>query len=224
MARNKSVNVSISEDTNEKLFATITEEPYVPYKITDKMYKDLDNAHRALEKKKITPYQLKTLINKYPHVPTFYNYLSVAYQDTNQPDKVLPVIKTLIKKFPYYFHAQLNLISHYLETNDDAALDTYFENIKSIQDVAPKKEEFHVSEFIGFYSAFSEYLEKKKDEEKIQRILKMLKNIKPYFPDVKIVIENVSIILERVRIMKKVEQKAKDENAQVIHLKVKDEE
>ena len=224
MARNKSVNVSISEDTNEKLFATITEEPYVPYKITDKMYKDLDNAHRALEKKKITPYQLKTLINKYPHVPTFYNYLSVAYQDTNQPDKVLPVIKTLIKKFPYYFHAQFNLISHYLETNDDAALDTYFENIKSIQDVAPKKEEFHVSEFIGFYSAFSEYLEKKKDEEKIQRILKMLKNIKPYFPDVKIVIENVSIILERVRIMKKVEQKAKDENAQVIHLKVKDEE
>jgi len=219
MAREKSINVSISEDTNEEIKVIITEEPYIPYKLTDKLYKDLDTANKNLLKGKITPYQLKVLIAKYPHVPTFYNYLSVAYQDAEQYDKVLPVIKTLIKKFPYYFHAQLNLLSYYLKTENREVLDTYFENVKSIQDVAPKKEKFHVSEFMGFYTAFMEYLEVKKDKQKMEKILEMLDKVAPYFASIEEDLPNLKILLQRVNIILAVEEKAKQENAQIIYLK-----
>lgn len=220
MAKEKSINVSISEEAKEQTNKIIiTEEPYIPYKITEKLHKDLENANKDLIKGKITPYQLKVLITKYPHVPTFYNYLSVAYEDAQQYDKVIPVIKTLIKKFPYYFHAQLNLLSFYLKTENREALDAYFENVKSIQDVAPQKESFHVSEFMGFYTAFLEYLEVKRDKQKMQQILEMLDNVAPYFPSVKANLPNLKILLQRLDILLEVEEKAKQENAQIIHLK-----
>ncbi len=227
MARDKSMNVSISEDTKEELFVTITEEPYVPYKISDKLHKDLEKAYQALVKKKITPYQLKTLINKYPYVPTFYNYLSIAYENANQDEKVLPVIKTLVKKFPYYFHAQLNLLAHYIKLKNIEALDIYFENIKSIQDIMPKKEAFHVSEFTGFYSAIMEYLAEKPSAlsiSKMERITKMVEKTGAYFPDIKNDLPSFKNLLERTKILFEVHQKAKNEDAQVIDLKVKDKE
>jgi tetratricopeptide (TPR) repeat protein len=223
MARVKELNICISEDAKEdakeEIKVIITEEPTVHYKLTDKLHKDLDTANKDLLKGKITPYQLKVLINKYPHVPTFYNYLSVAYENTNEYDKVLPVIKTLIKKFPTYFHAQLNLISYYLKTENNEALDAYFENIKSIKDIAPQKENFHVDEFMGFYSAFVEYLETKRDRKKMVLIFDMLDNVALYFPSIKAELPNLKILLQRVDIMIKAEEKAKQENAQVIYLK-----
>ncbi|WP_375561241.1 tetratricopeptide repeat protein [Bernardetia sp. OM2101] len=219
MARSKELNISISEDASEKIKIIITEDPTAHYKLTDKLHKDLDTANRNLLKGKITPYQLKVLINKYPHVPTFYNYLSVAYEDNNQFDKVLPVIKTLIKKFPTYFHAQLNLISFYLKTENKEALDAYFENVDSIKDVAPKKENFHVDEFMGFYSAFVEYLETKRDRKKMTRIFDMLDNVAPHFPTIKAELPNLKILLQRVDIMLAAEEKAKQENAPIIYLK-----
>lgn len=219
MGRAKIVNISISEDKNEEIKVTITEDPTAHYKLTDKLHKDLDTANKNLLKGKITPYQLKVLIAKYPHVPTFYNYLSVVYENMNEYDKVLPVIKTLVKKFPKYFHSQLNLISYYLKTENDEALDAYFENIKSIKDVAPQKENFHTTEILGFYSAFVEYLETKRDREKMIRIFDMLDNVGLYFPTIKEELPHLKILLQRVDIILAVEEKAKQENTPIIYLK-----
>ncbi len=173
------IKSSKNDKNTSKLGAiAITNEPTFAFTLTPQLELDLAKARKALMKnKKDVVVELKKMIQKYPHVNTFYNFLALAYQDQNKSKEEYELIKATIKKFPNYFFARINLLSHYVSTQNITELDKLLENVDSIQDFAPQKETFHISEVSSFYSAFLDYLALKSETKKIKEIWKLLETL-----------------------------------------------
>lgn len=174
-----------SEKNTETLgIIAITEEPTFSFTLTPQIEKELDKARKSISKrKKDTVVELKKLIQKYPHVTTFYNYLAIAYRNEGKDKEEYELIKATIKKFPNYFFGKITLLSYYVETQNIAELDKLLGNVKSIKDYAPEKEVFHISEISSFYSAYLDYLAYKQETERIKSIWELLEKLAQKFED-----------------------------------------
>ena len=64
--------------------------------------------------------QLEALVERYPDVAQFYNYLAVAYSGVREHDKAEVIIRTCIQKHPDYLFAKLNLAELFLQRREYA--------------------------------------------------------------------------------------------------------
>ncbi len=144
----------------------ITDEPVKSTK-SDYINKLIAKSYLAVQdnpKKQIK--KLKALIEKYPDVPAFKNYLMAAYKITGDKKRALKVIKIINEQHPDYFFGKTSLAEHYLDKGKYEKVPEILGSIKDISEIYPEKDVFHISEVANFHHFVAQYyLEKDGDED-----------------------------------------------------------
>ncbi|MCD4795366.1 MAG: hypothetical protein K8R54_19190 [Bacteroidales bacterium] len=129
--------------------------------LTEKLYYDVqDNPKKQIKK-------LKALIEKYPNVPAFKNYLMVAYKMTGDKERTLKVIKIINEQHPDYFFGKTSLAEYYLDKGEYEKVPEILGSVKDISEIYPEKDIFHISEVANFHHFVAKYYfekERVKDE------------------------------------------------------------
>jgi tetratricopeptide (TPR) repeat protein len=106
---------------------------------------------------KVLPRLIK-LVKKYPRVPAFYNYISSYYAQLGNNEKAYETNRLLLKKFPDYLHAKLNLANEYLlKGSPEKMREILGENLE-LNDLYPARKVFHLSEYIAYTKTVILYL------------------------------------------------------------------
>ena len=114
------------------------------------------------EAEQVLPKLIK-LRKKYPNVPTIYNYMCIAYANTNQLEKYYQTIIDTYKKFPDYLFGKTSAAEYCLNNDRYKEVPAIFDNKLEIYMHYPKTiKQFHVSEVRAFYSTIGRYYAKSK--------------------------------------------------------------
>ena len=101
--------------------------------------------------------ELLKLIEGYPHIPLFYNYLSNAYLLIGDAQKTEETIIECYNKFPEYLFAKVGYANVLLKKGEGEKVPDIFENKTNLRDLYPEREVFHTSEFIAFTDTVVRY-------------------------------------------------------------------
>jgi SEC-C motif-containing protein len=119
----------------------------------------LDRSYRQIQKKKHSnPQWLLKLIEKYPRVPAFKNYLTVFYTIKGERGKAHEANHWLIKEHPDYLFGKLNLAAEYLEDGRLEEIPKVMGQALDLQDLYPERKVFHLTEFSSFLNISCRYL------------------------------------------------------------------
>ena len=132
---------------------------------------------KVRRKEKGTVKRLRILIQKYPKVPQFKNYLSAAYELIGKPEKAFELNRKILEAHPNYLFAKVNLAKEYIyRKNHEQALSVLGAQL-SITEAFPNEHTFHVNEVINYYEAvFLYYLIGLKDDKKAQETLSIMED------------------------------------------------
>lgn len=150
-------------DKNIKAFSyAITgnpDEADYKYHYSDDIKKVLLNTYRKVHKKKIrNPQALLKLIERYPNVPAFKNYLVVNYQLHGKNEKARSANHWLVKEHPDYLFGKLNLCAEYLEDDRLDEIPKVLGQALDLKDLYPEREVFFIQEFTSFLNISCRYL------------------------------------------------------------------
>lgn len=101
--------------------------------------------------------ELLKLIEGYPHIPLFYNYLSNAYLLIGDAPKAEETMIECYNKFPEYLFAKVGYANVLLKKGEGEKVPDIFENKTNLRDLYPEREVFHTSEFIAFTDTVVRY-------------------------------------------------------------------
>ncbi len=116
-----------------------------------------DLYHLSLTKPKQVIAEILDLVKKYPEVPMFYNYLSVAYSQLGDFENRNATILECYKKFPKYLFGRVNYAQVCLENGDAEKIPEIFEGKLDLKLLYPKRTKFHISEYINFTGVLGLY-------------------------------------------------------------------
>jgi tetratricopeptide (TPR) repeat protein len=125
----------------------------------------------------ITP--LLKLTKKFPHVPVFYNYLSVAYEKAGLLEKSYASIVECYKKHPDYLFAKTNYAFVCLNNQELDKIPEIFDHKFDLKLLYPEREIFHISEFTSFISVMASYHHAIGNRRVAKKYYQMLKGINP---------------------------------------------
>jgi len=159
----------------------ITDEPiYVnEYEMTPELESLIEFWNGASQQKGIQHIQgLKKVIQKFPYVPQFRNYLANCYRVNGELEKCHQANRELSEKFPKYLFGILALAEKHLE-------DKAFEKIPpllnkgafSLEYLYPDRDVFHISEVQYYYGVVCQYYASIDDLENAQVHLDYLKTV-----------------------------------------------
>jgi tetratricopeptide (TPR) repeat protein len=94
--------------------------------------------------------ELQQLIERYPQVPQFYNYLTIAYSGIGALDKAEAVTRASIRANPDYLFARLNYAELCLMRKDYAKIPEIFDHKFDLGLLYPKRKRFHITEVANF--------------------------------------------------------------------------
>lgn len=181
----KRTSSRVPQDINAVHFITyeITDEP-----ILDRQYRRLPNAvkdsiqrlHDSAQNRPLEAIpELLEWIEKYPNIPLFYNYLSVAYSRSGQHEKAEEVIRENYRRNPDYLFARLNYGELCLTKRDYDQVPELFDHKLGLKLFYPKRKRFHVSEVLGFMGLLGAYFFEIGEREMAERYYKALEQIDP---------------------------------------------
>jgi len=93
---------------------------------------------------------LLDLIEKYPDVPVFYNYLTAAYEMTGQRKKTEAIIEEAYQKHPDYLFAKTNYAIQCLRNQTPEKISDVFDHKFNLKLLYPHRQIFHIAEFASF--------------------------------------------------------------------------
>ena len=109
--------------------------------------------------------ELEKLIEQYPDVPQFSNYLYTGYRQKGDQEKSHTILLESLEKFPDYLFAKL-AYGEYLLTNEDTeGFAKLFDNKFDLKLLYPHRDVFHITEFVlftalaGWYFCLTDKLE-----------------------------------------------------------------
>ena len=138
---------------------------------------------RVLAKKKKVVAELNDLIEKYPHIPQFKNYLSVYYSLIGNYTKAFEITQTIAKVHPDYLFGKINLANEYLRDSEFERVPEILGESMEIKGLYPERNIFHVDEVLAFNkTAIFYFLEMENIEAAESRleIMKKLDDESPY--------------------------------------------
>lgn len=139
-------------------------------KLNSKIKKSLDLGRVITE--------LTNFKEKYPNVPTIYNYLTIAYNYADQTDKYCECLIETVEKFPGYIFGKISLSEYYLNNNEFKKIPGLLDNKFEItQHYPPGTEVFHISAVRGFYYITGRYFAKAGKIEKAFRSFFLLSDL-----------------------------------------------
>ncbi|TSC54078.1 MAG: hypothetical protein LiPW30_773 [Parcubacteria group bacterium LiPW_30] len=156
----------------------ITDEPLLEWpapiqkqveKMYDQMHEDPASAIPELER----------LIQKYPHVPQFYNYLGVAYENLGEHEQSIFWLYECYRCYPDYLFAKTNLIHHYLSQKNLGEAEKILDGKFDLKQLYPHRDVFHFTEVVCFCGAVGKYFWLKGNWRRAELYYGILKKLDP---------------------------------------------
>ncbi len=161
----------------------ITDEPILDrqYRRLPKRVKDsIEPLHESVQNRPREAIQeLLDWIEKYPNVPLFYNYLSVAYSRSGQDEKAEEIVRENYQRNPDYLFARLNYGELCLTKRDYDRIPELFDHKFDLKLLYPKRTRFHFSEVLGFMGLLGAYFFEIGERETAQKYYEVMKQINP---------------------------------------------
>jgi tetratricopeptide (TPR) repeat protein len=180
---------SPSADALKAVYVTryeITDEP-----ILDREYRRLparvkeaiERLHRESEirPRNAIP-ELQQLIERYPQVPQFYNYLTMAYSRIGALDKAEAVTRASMRANPDYLFARLNYAEFCLNRKDYAKIPEIFDHKFDLKLLYPKRNRFHITEVANFMGLIGLYFLAIDERGLAEKYNAALQEMAPHFP------------------------------------------
>ena len=126
--------------------------------------------------------ELQALIERYPQVPQFYNYLTVAYSGIGALDKAEAVTLASIRANPDYLFARLNYAELCLMRKDYAKIPEIFDHKFDLKLLYPKRNRFHITEVANFMGLIGLYFLAIGERGLAEKYNAALQETAPHFP------------------------------------------
>lgn len=122
---------------------------------------------------------LEDLVRRYPHIPTLYNFLYVAYMNSGQLREGKRVMQESYKKHPDYLFAMLNYVEYIMDDHefDKVAIADVFDNKFELDLLYPERDIFHITEVTYFHGVIGFYYALTGERDKAQYCLDILKEL-----------------------------------------------
>ncbi len=168
----------------------ITDEP-----IRDRAYRKLpqqvrDASERLYAEAQISPKkaipELRELVEKYPDVPLFSNYLAEAYIANREIDEAETVVLENIQKHPDYLFARLNYVELCLRRKEYEKIPEILDHKFNLPLLYPERKRFHISEVVSFMGLVGLYFFATHQRAKAEEYNQILQRIGPEYPVAKI--------------------------------------
>ena len=132
---------------------------------------------QVLLKKKNAEADIIELIDKYPEIPQFKNYLSTYYSLVGRFDMAYEVNQQIIRKHPDYLFGKINLVNEYLRKKEFDKVPAVLGEAMEIKSLYPDREVFHVEEVLSFYNVAVEYFVETGNIEAAEMRLKIMSEL-----------------------------------------------
>jgi|APSaa5957512622_1039677.scaffolds.fasta_scaffold33035_3 hypothetical protein len=93
---------------------------------------------------------LQQLINQYPHIPQLYNFITTAYSLLDDYEMAERFAIESCQKHPDYLFAKINYAEICLQNDEYYKVPVIFNQKMNLQLLYPERNEFHLTEVIGF--------------------------------------------------------------------------
>ncbi len=138
----------------------------------------LFDAHEmALHNKRGAEKKIKQLIERYPDVPAFKNYLTVLYTKQGHTDKAHEINRRIVAEHPDYLFGKINLALQYLEEKRLEEIPKILGNAFDLQALYPERRVFHISEYQSLWHVACLYFLETDNIEALESRLKVAKQI-----------------------------------------------
>jgi len=126
--------------------------------------------------------ELERLVTTYPHIPTFFNHLSIAYLHSGDQEKATACVRDAYRRHPQYLFAKVNYANLCLQQGEIEKVPGIFDYTCDLKQLYPHRTRFHVSEFTGFAWVMCRYFCAIGERETAALYYQMLKQVAPRHP------------------------------------------
>jgi len=152
VASNPNQNVRLT--SIQIVFEPLPSEPYDSLPLSVK--KEANELSELNSPHKVIPILLE-FIEKYPHIPNFYNFLNVAYTNTGDSQQANQTAFEISPKFPDYLFGKTNYALIRLQKGEPEKIPEIFDNKLDLQSLYPQRKQFHISEYTAFATVMALY-------------------------------------------------------------------
>ena len=125
---------------------------------------------------------LERLVTTYPHVPTFFNHLSIAYLAAGDQEHATAIVREAYRRHPQYLFARVNYANLCLQQGEIEKVPGIFDHACDLKQLYPHRTRFHVSEFTGFAWVMCRYFCAISERDTAALYYQMLKHVAPRHP------------------------------------------
>lgn len=140
----------------------------------DTLYHDV-----LLKKPKEALTILQPLIEQYPDVPQLYNYLHIAYQRLGDQDNAQRVLKETLVRFPNYLFGRIAYATACLQRGEPGKVPKIFNDQYELKRLYPRRQRFHISEVLGFYSVMAWYFYAQGESHRAETYYELMQQLDP---------------------------------------------
>lgn len=123
--------------------------------------------------------ELEQLVADYPHIPTFYNHLSVAYFNTGDIERAEAVVLETYRRHPQYLFAKTNYAQFCLRNGEIEKIPDIFNYKFDLKLLYPHRNRFHITEFVNFAGIMCRYFHAIGEQETADLFYQSLKRVAP---------------------------------------------
>lgn len=174
-------------------------------KYSNKIQKRIEELHALLHKnpENAIPKILEA-IEKHPRVPTFCNYISVAYKLSGNSEKSEFWAHETYRRHPDYLFAKINLANLYLEKKQLDKVEELFDGTFDLKLLYPKRKKYHITEFVSFLGMVGLYSHAKGHKESATACLQTIKQLAPEHPQTRMLNKKLHPIKNTVKTILKI--------------------
>ncbi len=132
---------------------------------------------KVLNKNRNVKDDILKLIEQYPHLPQFKNYLSTYYSYNDELEEAFKINQQIVKEHPDYFFGKINLAMEYLSKKKFEKIPEILGEAMEIKSLYPNREVFHIEEVMSFLKVAAEYFVETGNIEAAESRLKIMADL-----------------------------------------------
>lgn len=161
--------INITEDGIETKWSKMT-----PPAILDKV----DKIHDYLRNDpKLAIDEIKKLNKNYKDIPVLNNFLCSSYEAIGDFENSRKIAIRNYNLFPRYLFAKTNYAQICLKKGETNKIEKIFEGKFDLKSLYPKRQEFHISEFLSFMGVWAVYFYKIEEKELARTYHKIMQKV-----------------------------------------------